>query len=223
MDVAFTGTRIGWSTAVGPNFGVARVLVDGVDYGTVDLYAEELGYRRTAWESPRLTNGTHTLTIEWTGVKNPLSGGTYVGVDSLEITGPLPAPRASLLTVASAQLGKPYVWAGSGPDVFDCSGLTRYVYRVAQGAYIPHYSKYQWNLCSPKYARWQDLLPGDLVFATDPSNIHHVGMYIGNGMTINAPATGRNVEFRPVTRYGAFGRVPTSYWKASAVSHILPQ
>jgi cell wall-associated NlpC family hydrolase len=86
---------------------------------------------------------------------------------------------------AMAQLGKPYVWAGAGPDVFDCSGLTMYAYAAA-GIALPHSSNMQSGYGTP-VAR-TDLQPGDLVFFYDP--IGHVGMYVGNGQMIHSPHTG---------------------------------
>lgn len=91
--------------------------------------------------------------------------------------------------LAKRELGKPYVWAAAGPNSFDCSGLMLYVYDQL-GISMPHYSGSQYAMF-PKVAR-EDLQPGDLVFFG--ANIHHVGMYIGNGEYLHAPRTGDVVK-----------------------------
>jgi cell wall-associated NlpC family hydrolase len=90
---------------------------------------------------------------------------------------------------ALAQLGDPYVWAGAGPDVFDCSGLTQFAYRAA-GVTLPHSSRLQSTMGTP-VAR-ADLQPGDLVFFYSP--VSHVGMYLGNGLMVHAPTSGEVVK-----------------------------
>jgi len=92
------------------------------------------------------------------------------------------APR--VVRIAYAQLGKPYVYAGSGPDVFDCSGLVMYCYAQI-GIDLPHSSYMQCD-CGPRVA-YEDLQPGDLVFF---HGYGHVGMYVGDGQYIHAPHTG---------------------------------
>ncbi len=89
-----------------------------------------------------------------------------------------------VVKIAYAQLGKPYVYAGSGPDVFDCSGLVMYCYAQI-GISLPHSSYMQIN-CGPRVA-YEDLQPGDLVFF---HGYGHVGMYVGDGQYIHAPHTG---------------------------------
>ena len=86
---------------------------------------------------------------------------------------------------ALAQLGDPYVWAGAGPNVYDCSGLTEFAYRAA-GVALPHSSGMQATAGVP-VAR-ANLQPGDLVFFYSP--VGHVGMYIGNGLMVHAPTSG---------------------------------
>ncbi len=89
-----------------------------------------------------------------------------------------------VVRIAYAQLGKPYVYAGSGPNVFDCSGLVMYCYAQI-GIDLPHSSYMQIN-CGPRVA-YEDLQPGDLVFF---HGYGHVGMYVGDGQYIHAPQTG---------------------------------
>jgi len=95
---------------------------------------------------------------------------------------------------ARDQIGEPYVWAAAGPDSWDCSGLTMGAW-AAGGLYLPHYSVAQYDASTPISP--SDLQPGDLVFwgdSGDPSSIYHVALYSGDGMIIQAPRTGRDVE-----------------------------
>ncbi len=110
-------------------------------------------------------------------------------------TPPSPNPNApAVVRVAYAQLGKPYVYAGSGPDVFDCSGLVMYCYAQV-GIRLPHSSYAQHNCGSP--VAYEDLQPGDLVFF---HGYGHVGMYIGDGNYIHAPQTGDVVKISDLGR-----------------------
>ena len=108
-----------------------------------------------------------------------------------------PASGRAKIAVAEAyrQLGKPYRWGAAGPDRFDCSGLTMWVWGKA-GVSLPHSSRMQINY-GRRVSRGE-LLPGDLVFYGHP--IHHVGIYVGNGQYIAAPHTGAVVSFRSVNR-----------------------
>jgi cell wall-associated NlpC family hydrolase len=111
---------------------------------------------------------------------------------------PTPAPASSAADVAiafaRAQLGKPYVYAGVGPNAYDCSGLTMMAYAAA-GIAMPHYSGAQYTMF-PKVSLGA-LLPGDLVF-WGPGGSDHVGIYIGGGLMIHAPHTGDVVKIAPV-------------------------
>ena len=97
---------------------------------------------------------------------------------------------------AYRELGKPYQWGAAGPNSFDCSGLTQYVWGKA-GVYLDHYTGSQWN--EGQHVSRDQLQPGDLVFFG--SDLHHVGLYVGNSNMIEAPYTGANVRvsyaFRP--------------------------
>jgi peptidoglycan DL-endopeptidase CwlO len=111
-----------------------------------------------------------------------------------------PVARAAVRW-ALAQLGDPYRWGATGPDRFDCSGLTSSAYRAA-GVGIPRVSRAQWG--AGPHVAVANLLPGDLVFYADnprdPSTIHHVGMYIGNGLMVHAPHTGDVVRVASIWR-----------------------
>ena len=96
----------------------------------------------------------------------------------------------SAVQAALAQVGKSYVWGTSGPNTFDCSGLTSYAYRQ-QGISLPRSARQQYQIGTP--VSKGDLQPGDLVFYY--SGISHVGMYIGDGKIVHAanPRSGINV------------------------------
>jgi peptidoglycan DL-endopeptidase LytE len=111
-----------------------------------------------------------------------------------------PVQRASRVTLSSfgdrvaaevqRYLGVPYVWGGTSPRGFDCSGLVQYVFRQL-GVMIPRDATEQYYAGTP-VAR-ADLQPGDLVFFDTEGGISHVGIYIGNGEFVDAPTTGQNV------------------------------
>ena len=98
---------------------------------------------------------------------------------------------------AMAQRGKPYVWAASGPNSFDCSGLVQYAYAAA-GIDLPHSSRMQAGV-GQSVSR-DELQPGDLVAFYSP--ISHIGIYIGNGQMVHAPSTGDVVKVSPIDRIG---------------------
>jgi cell wall-associated NlpC family hydrolase len=113
---------------------------------------------------------------------------------------------ATAIQAARSRLGVPYVWGATGPDSFDCSGLTQWSYAHA-GIALPRTAAEQWN--SGPHPSLSQLEPGDLLFwATDTSNpatIHHVTIYIGRGMMIAAPHTGTVVQVQPVYMAGFIG------------------
>lgn len=99
---------------------------------------------------------------------------------------------------ALAQLGKPYVFATAGPSTYDCSGLTMVAWAAA-GVSIPHQSSAQYQLGSAVSA--DQLAPGDLVFFYQ--DLHHVGVYIGNGRMVHAPTTGDVVKVTAISVFGS--------------------
>jgi peptidoglycan DL-endopeptidase CwlO len=111
---------------------------------------------------------------------------------------PAPSPgAAAAVAYAKAQLGKPYQYAATGPDAFDCSGLTMMAWAQG-GVSMPHYSGAQAAMF-PQVPD-SELQPGDLaIYYPDH---HHVGIYVGDGMTISATHTGDYVRLQPVFRSG---------------------
>jgi peptidoglycan DL-endopeptidase CwlO len=124
---------------------------------------------------------------------------------------------ATAIAYAEAQLGKPYLFGGTGPDAFDCSGLVMMAYRAAGVSGIPRTSEEQWAWGPQVPASQAE--PGDLVFFTgspiDPPP-GHVGLVIGGGMMIEAYATGYPIRIAP---YG--DRDPTGFtrpWEHAGVT-----
>ncbi len=115
---------------------------------------------------------------------------------------------AAVVAAARSRLGDPYVWGATGPDTFDCSGLTGWAYLQA-GVRLPRTSRQQW-LAGPHVAL-AALAPGDLLFwASDPAqpaSIHHVALYIGGGSMIAAPQPGDVVKVQDVYLDGYSGAV----------------
>ena len=95
-------------------------------------------------------------------------------------------------------LGVPYVWAGSSPSGFDCSGLVAYAYAQI-GVSLPHNAAAQYGYGTP--VPYYDLQPGDLVFF---SGLGHVGIYIGGGQFIHAPHTGDVVKISNLSDHGGY-------------------
>jgi len=94
---------------------------------------------------------------------------------------------------ALTKRGDPYVWGGAGPNVFDCSGLVMWAYAQI-GISLPHFTGAQWN--SGVHISRSQLQPGDLVFFF--ADISHVGMYIGNGLMVDASTFGQPVHVQPI-------------------------
>ncbi len=108
-----------------------------------------------------------------------------------------PAPPRTVAEVALHRAldmrGVPYVWGGSTPAGFDCSGLVRFAYRGA-GITLAHSSYAQWD--AGRHVHRRSLRPGDIVFF----GLGHVGLYVGGGRFVHAPETGRVVSVNRIDR-----------------------
>ena len=110
------------------------------------------------------------------------------------------AGSGAAVAEAVRQLGKPYEWAGAGPDSFDCSGLTMWAWRAA-GVQLSHSAEYQFS--ETHRVDLTDLRPGDLLFFGAP--IHHVGIFVGGDTMIEAPHTGAVVRYATIWRGDLIG------------------
>ncbi|MFB6721500.1 C40 family peptidase [Kribbella sp. NPDC056345] len=106
---------------------------------------------------------------------------------------------SAAINFALSQLGDMYLWGGTGPSRWDCSGLMMGAWKRA-GIQLPHYSVAQYE--QTKHIDEDELRPGDLIFWSidpdDPGTIHHVAMYLGGGRMIHAPRSGKPVQIQSV-------------------------
>ena len=149
------------------------------------------------------SNGWYTATY------NGMTG--YLSADYVQLTGSVTqssnavsyngtsAKRAAVLEYAAQFLGTPYVYGGSTPSGFDCSGFTSYVFKNTVGS-IPRVAQSQFD-ATTRVSR-EELLPGDLVFfGSSASSISHVGIYVGDGKFIHSPHTGDVVKYDSLSGY----------------------
>ncbi|MGJ3224849.1 C40 family peptidase [Micromonospora aurantiaca (nom. illeg.)] len=110
------------------------------------------------------------------------------------VTGVIGTAAQTAIRVACQQVGDPYVWGATGPDGFDCSGLTQYAYKAA-GISLTHFTGAQWNEGTP--VSRAEARPGDLVFFK--SDLSHMGLYLGSGLMVHAPRTGKLIQVSPIS------------------------
>ncbi|MDO8987701.1 MAG: NlpC/P60 family protein, partial [Coriobacteriia bacterium] len=165
--------------------------VTGLNSQVRTLIAQEQEHQeRLAAERAAVAAATAARTAS--GTKNTPPAGGNLGAGYPEV-----------VTVALAFVGQvPYLWGGTTPSGFDCSGLTRYCY-AQLGISIPRTSRSQFR--SGSYIPPDNLdvlVPGDLVFfgyGGDANKVHHVGIYVGDGNYVHAPATGQLVTVSSLT------------------------
>jgi peptidoglycan DL-endopeptidase CwlO len=100
---------------------------------------------------------------------------------------------ARALRAALGRRGDPYVWGAAGPGEFDCSGLVMWAYEQ-EGIQLDHYTGNQWD--EGEHISRSQLEPGDLVFFY--ADISHVGLYLGDGLMVDAPAAGQDVMVQKI-------------------------
>ncbi|MEU1052483.1 NlpC/P60 family protein [Streptomyces sp. NPDC005876] len=99
---------------------------------------------------------------------------------------------------AQSKIGSPYVYGATGPSSYDCSGLTSWAYAQANVS-IPRTSEAQSQI-GTRITSQSDLQVGDLVFFFN--DLHHVGLYAGNGQVLHAPRTGTVVRYESMSTIG---------------------
>jgi cell wall-associated NlpC family hydrolase len=165
---------------------------DGVSRG--DLRAALFAYNHADW----YVNQVFAQAKQYAGAAGSVGTGDCNAVQAAN------AVAIAAINYACGQRGLPYVWGGNGPAEgdagFDCSGLTAAAYAAA-GVTLPRTAQTQFN-AGPRVLGRQPLLPGDLVFYGTPQRIHHVGLYIGGGLMINAPDFGEVVKIEPYRHNG---------------------
>jgi cell wall-associated NlpC family hydrolase len=141
---------------------------------------------------------------KWEGLAAQLVG-TLAEVPDPSGCGPgsasLPVGVArTAIDAALKEVGKPYVWGAEGPDTYDCSGLMQWAYNIA-GINLPRVSRDQFN--AGGHVPVREAQPGDLMFyatdRSDPTTIHHVFLYMGDGQMVEAPYSGQNVRVQKVS------------------------
>jgi peptidoglycan DL-endopeptidase CwlO len=149
----------------------------------------------------------------------PASAGSAGAVNIAASDGPglTVAQITAFLSAALSRVGMPYVWGGDGPDVFDCSGLVQWSMRQA-GIVMPRVAADQAQT-GPQIPL-TDLQPGDLLFyhtdPTAPTYISHVAIYIGNGLMVQAPEPGENVQVVPAVFGAGFAGAVRVYPRVAA-------
>ncbi len=123
----------------------------------------------------------------------------------------------AFLTAALSEVGKPYVWGGNGPNVFDCSGLVQWSMRQA-GIIMPRVAVDQAQ--SGPRVQVSELEPGDLLFyhtdPTAPTYISHVAIYLGRGLMLQAPEPGMDVQIVPAIFGSGFAGAVRVYPRIAA-------
>lgn len=169
------GDTVNVRTGPGTDYDIVATVWYGV---TLDVYAREGN-----WFQIGTGNGTAYISADYVSVRpeDIASRGDY-------------SAGQRVVAMAKRYLGVPYVYGGSSPSGFDCSGFTSFVYRQL-GYSINRTADAQ--LANGVAVSRNELRPGDLVMFKRPGNstVHHVGIYVGDGMMIHAPQTGDVVKY----------------------------
>jgi cell wall-associated NlpC family hydrolase len=162
------------------------------------------------WEALPVTVAAQTVQrsafpqayAKWEGLAAQLAGQLAGSVSPTAACGPAVLAKgvaAAAIAFALHEVGKPYIWGATGPNAYDCSGLMLRAFGAA-GVTLPRVSWQQYQ--AGGHVPVRQAQPGDLMFLatdpTDPSTIHHVFLYMGNGQMVEAPYSGKPVRVQPV-------------------------
>lgn len=189
----------------------AATAVVTVHYGSTGTYVKVVQARLKVSQTSRFDAHTLAAVKRFQGMKHLVVDG-WVGPNTWRALGGFPSGRTSapapkpskstsnVVSIAKRYIGVPYVWGGSTPRGFDCSGFTSYVYRQA-GHSLPRTAATQARFVK----RISNPRPGDLVFNGFPA--YHVGIYVGGGKMIDSAHPGTRVSVHSTWGSVYYGRV----------------
>lgn len=161
--------------------------VEGIDAPTLSLNAPTLTIPIASQQD--FSAATQGSTVKFAGAGSDSTG-----------------KRAAVIAYAKQFLGTPYVWGGSSPGGFDCSGLMQYVFGKNG---IPLQRVAFQQAAQGEHTSISNLQPGDMVAWYEGNTVGHIALYLGNGQILEAPHTGANVRIRSLGKGGfdtyAFG------------------
>lgn len=123
------------------------------------------------------------------GGENPTTAGESDTGQTPTYTGSASGNARAAIDFAYSKIGTPYLWGGTGPNGYDCSGLTQASWAAA-GVSISRTTYTQYDM--PNAVAWEDIQPGDILFFFP--DLGHNGLYVGNGMMVHAPSSGKTVS-----------------------------
>lgn len=141
--------------------------------------------------------------------------GQYFRVGGTTTAATAPAPSASnVVAIARRYVGYPYVYGAAGPNAFDCSGFTQFVYRQV-GISLTRSAASQYNTPGTRVRSYSALQPGDLMFFANTAGpgITHVGIYAGNGQMIHAGTSRTGVNITNINY---------TYWTSHFAGAVRP-
>jgi cell wall-associated NlpC family hydrolase len=199
-------------------YAAARMLCANGARNNTDIHAAIFAYNHADWYVQKvLAQAQQYAAAIQPGPMAGAGSGNVVQCNAIHTSN---AVTDATINYACGQLGLPYEWGGNGPQAgdrgFDCSGLTQAAYGAARVT-LPRTADAQFH-AGPPVPSGRPLLPGDLVFYGNATHIHHVGLYIGGGMMIDAPDFGQLVrtqsyrwkgdDYYGATRPDGFSAVP---------------
>ena len=196
----YVNTTAGLNVRTGPSTSYAKIVT--LSYGqSVNVLSTSNGWSKINYNgSTGYVSSQYLQSTKPSSSSSSNSGSTSVS-----------SSASSVIAYAKTLLGKPYVWGAQGPNSFDCSGFTYYVFKNKAGIVLPRTSSAQ-----SKYGTsvsWSNLKAGDLMFfdtnGANNGQVSHVGLYIGNGQMIHASSSQRKIVITSVN---------TSYYKNAFVN-----
>ena len=196
----YVNTTAGLNVRTGPSTSYAKI-------GTLS-YGQSVNVLSTSngWSKINYSGSTGYVSSQYLQSTKPSSSSSS-NSGSTSVS----SSASSVIAYAKTLLGKPYVWGAQGPNSFDCSGFTYYVFKNKAGIVLPRTSSAQ-----SKYGTsvsWSNLKAGDLMFfdtnGANNGQVSHVGLYIGNGQMIHASSSQRKIVITSVN---------TSYYKNAFVN-----